>query len=614
MRCTVDSDCDALLAMAAATPTGCASARCDACGGICRLATRDDDGDGERAARCAGNLPISTGTDCDDQVSSINSSAREQCDGAAADENCNGMVDEGCACSTVGTQQQCCSGRGTQVCEALDGGGSVLSSCDAPVSIERCNGIDDDCNSAIDDSPVLTPDAGSIQIDGGIVFSDGGCVVGVGACTRYGTALCSRATTGCTAIAGTAGPEVCNALDDDCDGQTDEASTSLCEYAGQLCSDAGTCDCPAGQSVCGQGCAQLGGTCTAGTGACQRGGTVQCDVDGGVARCNAVAASPAVEVCDFVDNDCDGQTDEGTTVTCFADDDNDQYPTNTTPVIKCPDASRPQFGNCPLGFVIASGGNVGQLDCAPTSPAEFRLVTVRGDADQDRYCTTAAANRCIGATAPAGFTISSQCAGVDCDDNDRDRYQKMVLATDADGDEYCARDEHEYCIGSAPPAGLRAPNACRGFDCDDSNRTIYGTLVGTAIDFDRDGYCENGTAAPRCFGAVIPFPYTSSCNPTWDCNDHNQFATTTCYVVDGYVSTTSSKSCGLGPPVCETRDVNVAVGCPTGFTPVGPTRTEPSPPSSCTANGLYQVNTCCAPLQFGTVTCRVIGDCVALSL
>src|SRR5690606_39761439 len=54
--------------------------------------------------------------------------------------------------------------------------------------------------------------------------------------------------------------------------------------------------------------AGAGDACTRGVGACERAGVQMCT--GGSLVCDATPGSPAAEVCDGVDDDCDGRVDE----------------------------------------------------------------------------------------------------------------------------------------------------------------------------------------------------------------------------------------------------------------------------------------------------------------
>lgn len=99
----------------------------------------DKDGDGSP-----------TGVDCDDFNAQINPDAHEYCDGV--DNNCNGLVDEGCPACADGDVQPC----GTDIGECIAGvqtcnsGGWGVCSGTAPQP-ERCDNRDNDCDGLTDE-------------------------------------------------------------------------------------------------------------------------------------------------------------------------------------------------------------------------------------------------------------------------------------------------------------------------------------------------------------------------------------------------------------------------------------------------------------------------------
>lgn len=103
------------------------------------------------------------------------------------------------------------------------------------------------------------------------------CMAGVGACMVPGIEQCSAGNVACSAVPGMPTPETCNGIDDDCNGMADDGLA-------------------------------LGNACTAGIGACAVAGTLVCDGNGGVV-CNAVAGMPSTEICNGIDDDCDGMID-----------------------------------------------------------------------------------------------------------------------------------------------------------------------------------------------------------------------------------------------------------------------------------------------------------------
>ncbi|PKN56670.1 MAG: hypothetical protein CVU56_14940 [Deltaproteobacteria bacterium HGW-Deltaproteobacteria-14] len=277
----------------------------------CEIRWRDEDGDGFGVAgdfRCLceddGGYRADAGGDCDDGATLVNPGALERCNGV--DDDCNGATDEegadGCDLWLRDldgdgwgddTELRCLCGASGAYDTQLGGDCNDSAPLISPESDEFCNGTDDDCDGAVDEVGAVGCQPHYTDVDG-----DGwGVGVGQCLCSAHGLLRATQATD-CDdddALRNPALPERCagDGRDEDCDGVVDEANAEGCVDLYEDVDDDAFGVTLTKTCLCGPT-----GDFTA--------------TDGGDCDDDVAAVNPSeLEVCNAVDDDCDGLWDEG---------------------------------------------------------------------------------------------------------------------------------------------------------------------------------------------------------------------------------------------------------------------------------------------------------------
>jgi len=372
---------------------------------------------------------------------------------------------------------------------------------------EICNGVDDNCNGQIDEGvsnmcPRSNDPADADNVKG---VAANHCAV-----------------------------ETCNCKDDNCNGVVDEGlPTNMC---------GGPCGCAVPPEICDgldNNCNGdidegflVGAACTNGQlGACRRGGILACTVSGSGTFCDAPMVTPSPEVCNGIDDDCNGQKDDGVLPgvgekcgaalgVCMAgvtacvngrlvcqqvsapmpetcnglDDDCDGVIDNgvlpgTGDRCLCPNETEAQVGVgvCKAGTHVCRAGKIACDGCVGPSPeiCDGKDNDCDGTIDTMATCPGGLACRegsCTLVCKPGEFPCPAgyMCVGTFC------LPQRCIGVTCAEGQK-CDNDSGR-CVDICDKVQCAAPAYCKGGLCVDCNTPGEGCAAGQLC---VGGMCES---------------------------------------------------------------------------------------------------------------------------